>query len=493
MTDALKQAQFLSVDSLKEQCCQKPCGHVPSWDDEDGVCRECVSDASEPVEFSRTRTERRRSVSGRILRGKSPVEAHHDQKRGKWFPVSACGIVPWGPGMSLEQRLSGKIDRLGIFRCGSIWTCPACAQRIAVARSAQVRAVIENAREMGFRVSMTTYTMPHDKCVPLATSIARVRDAMRRFAADGSARRSLAELGYVGHVATLEITLALDEDKHDNGWHVHVHDIRVYEGAGEDTTAKQDAAWAAEVKRRLFDPWSRAAVAAGSPRPPSFRHGLDVRVVWNATDYTVKLPEHAKAKDDAGKKRWGAENEITKTYIKERSEQAKSRAPFQLLDSDKPRDAELFVEYAKATFGRSQLEWSRGKRDLRILFLKAVDQRSDEELALADPDWEFADEVEESEPHADFVLEHIDIAAADAWRARRYGQGSLDRACALTEACDVLSLADALQLEGWTIIKHRDGFHAPEVNYDIPCEPVTSYRYNPAIYTALWPSTKPDA
>lgn len=469
MTAAVIGAEALSVDVIKEQSCEtspnKPCGHAETFADfeQDGVtvCYECVA-SLQIAEKSRRKLDRRRTAAGLLLRWKSPVppaagighnggpalvEDEAKQKRGKWFPVSACGIVPWGPGMSLEHRLSGRVDRHGVFRCGSIWTCPCCAQRVSVARSKEVRLIIEAAREKGYRVAMVTYTAPHDKCLPLATSIARFRDAMSRYTVQGTLRDRRKELGYIGHLVAMEITLALDEDRHDNGWHVHFHALEVYEGAGE-TTRQEDAAWAAEVKRAIFDPWKSSMLLAGSPRPPSFKHGVDVKAVWSATDYPVKSPVEAEKKKEEGKKRWGAENEMTKGYIKERSEKAQSRTPFQLLDSGDRRDEELFLEYARATFGRRQLEWSRGDRDLRRIFLGKVDKRTDEQLAMQEPEYELPDDDKPTEP--DFVIERVDIASDDAWRGRRYSRGSMDRACRDAEDGE-LSLSEALRQQGWLI------------------------------------------
>ncbi|VXC96284.1 hypothetical protein SPHINGOT1_260296 [Sphingomonas sp. T1] len=517
----------LSVDGIKEQSCRnvahKPCGHQRTfldWTDEDGArhCNECfIADRSRPNETPkrcghertygdwtdedgaehchecfgvadkpeepRRRLNRRRTAAGLLLRWKSPVDtftgsAPDDRhvldarNRGKWFPVSACGIVPWGPGMALEHRLTGRVERLGIFKCGSIWTCPCCAQHVAVARSKQVKTIIETARQQGFRVAMVTYTAPHDKCVPLRVSIARARDAMTRFTVHGTLRERRKGLGYVGHLVAMEITLALDEDRHDNGWHVHFHAIEIYEGAGV-TSRQDDAAWALKVKCEVFETWKRCVLASGSPRPPSFKYGLDVKVVWTATDYPVKSPEAAEAKQKAGKKRWGAENEMTKGYLKERSAEAKSRMPFQLLDTGERRDEELFLEYAKATFGRRQLEWSRGARDIRRLF-GAVDHRTDEQLVVSDPEWVFDDEpivldedgkvVEPALP-ADFVIERVDIAADDAWRARRYSRGSLDRAIRDVEDAE-LSLSEALRQQGWVLTTVSESSTIMEPTYD---------------------------
>lgn len=480
---SIRKGQCCEQDSFAALFAHKKCGHAATYADTDDECYECIITA-EPVELSRRRLDRRRRAAQRILVNKHPLttderlsyvrskrdawaaitvddlddaerlgEEHRDKsllkawRRGKWFPVAACCIVPRFDGMSLEQRVSGKVDRNGVFRCGSAWTCPSCCQRISVPRQQQIRDVQDAARSDGFVTAMFTFTMPHDKATSLDTGMNRMKDALRRFHSDGTGRARKAELGYVGHVTSTEVTLALDEELHDNGWHAHAHGMFVFEIEGEMTLA-QDKVWALDVKIALFDVWRRSALAAGSSREPSFVRGFDVRVAWSSTDYIVKLPEQAKKKEEAGKKRWGIEAELTKSYMKEGRK--KSRTPFELLDSDRPRDHELFLEYAVATYGRSQIEWSRGKNDLRKRFLgEGYADLSDEDAAIAEPDWDFADD--HVKPDCDPVVERADIAAGDCWRAIKYGRNALDLAIASVDGGGALNLEIAMREEGFVL------------------------------------------
>lgn len=486
----------LSVDlpqadrERKEECCgkdsfavisTKPCGHADTYADSPGDCYQCRLDA--PVaELSRRRIDRRRQAAQRLLYKRSPltvaerldvVRAKRSEwasmtpdeldeatdgpdrdkslakvwRRGRGYPVTMCCIVPLADGLSLEQHVGGKVDRNGVFRCGSVWTCPSCCQRISVPRQQQIQAVQDAARAEGFVTAMFTFTMPHDKATSLETGLNRTKDALRRFHADGTGRERKRELGYLGHVVSTEVTLALDEDLHDNGWHAHAHGMFVFKVEGE-LTLQQDKVWALDVRIALFDVWKRAAVAAGSPRPPSFERGFDVRVAWSSTDYIVKLPEQARKKEEVGKKHWGIGAELTKSYMKEKRK--KSRTPFELLDSDQLRDQELFREYAAATYGRSQLEWSRGKNDLRKRFLgDDYADLTDEEAAAAEPDYELADERPTLE--ADPIIERADVSRGDCWRAVKYGRNALDRAIANVDGGGAISLEVALREEGFTV------------------------------------------
>src|SRR5690606_30887870 len=272
----------------------------------------------------------------------------------------------------------------------------------------------------------------------------------------------LAKLGYVGQVKSIEVTRGWT-----SGWHFHAHAVFVFDGDGTKTTAKEDFARSLELKKALYPLWKGAAHVAGA-RTPSFRHGLDVRAVWSGTDYLQKMPEQAVAKADAGKQRWGADAELSKAYMKEGRKN--SRTAWELLDTAEtnPADAELFAEYAAATWGRSQIEWSKGKRDLRKIFLADAEEIDDERLVYEDPDWVFADEVDELPDlgEANLVVERVTIASSDAWRARHYNFGSIDRACSALEDGDALSIVEVLRAEGWVIEKQADMGWAREVVED---------------------------
>lgn len=448
-----------------------------------------LSLAEGEIESSRLRLNRRARRAMAVLMGKSPMGAgHRDTERGKCFYTTMCGIVPLEATMALELRASGRIDSHGVFRCGSIWACPTCAQNIAVTRSRLCAAIIGAAREAGHRVVMITRTFPHDRYTPLAVSIARARDAGDRFICHGSVRAILEQKGYVGRLSSMEITLALKEDpndpatRHNNGWHVHFHDLYILAIQDGETTHEEDQAAALQDKIDLSGYWKSSCLAAGIVIAPKieqafFDRGFSVDPVWSDTDYPFKLPEQVEKARAAAperrvrkvcevtgdtyfdtikdvKPRWGAENELTKSYIKERAEEAKSRTPFQLLDDRDPADAALFLEYASATFGRSQVEWSRGKRDLRRVFAAAIPAHlgdaSDEVLAASPPPYEFTDETKLPQG-IDIVVEHADIARDDCWRARKLGRNAMGRLCALIETGRAFDLVSAARAVGFDV------------------------------------------
>lgn len=467
----------------------KPCKHDVGFADDlrhwtevkgkrvidEGFCYACSLDA--PVaELSRRRIDRRGRRAKALLVGTSPVEYHTDpsdpkvkvrvdgkvsKNKGKWYSVTACGIVPLIGSMTLAQRISGRIDRMGVFRCGSVWTCTSCAQRISVPRANQIREVYDLSRAAGKRAFMLTGTIPHDKSTGVRLGLKRCKAAIRSFLADKTLRRRMAEMGYLGHVIVTEITYPRKDAKYDNGAHVHWHGMFVFDqiDGKEHTTAGEDMIRATAIKMQLFRFWVQAAMKAGAPRPPSYEHGFDVSVAWSST-YLTKTHEKVKGGDSAEpssdkpkpkpkpKPAWGIEAELTRSHLKENSK--KGRTPFELLDSEDEEDVALFREYAAATFGLSQVEWSRGKNDIRMMFLgENYRDVSDVIAALEEPEYVLADEAPQLLP--DPVIEECDIKADDCWRARKYGRNALDRAIAAVDGGGAMSLEHALREEKFIV------------------------------------------
>lgn len=438
---------------------------------DEGYCYQCSRDA--PVaELSRHRINRRGRRAKALLVGTSPVEYHTDpsdpkvkvrvdgkvsKNKGKWYSVTACGIVPLIGSMTLAQRLSGRIDRMGVFRCGSVWTCTSCAQRISVPRANQIREVYDLSRAAGKRAFMLTGTIPHDKSTGVRLGLKRCKAAIRSFLADSTLRHRMGEMGYLGHVIVTEITYPRKDAKYDNGAHVHWHGMFVFDqiDGKEHTTTGEDMIRATAIKMQLFRFWVQAAMKAGAPRAPSYEHGFDVSVAWSST-YLTKTHEKVKGGDSAEpssdtpkpKPAWGIEAELTRSHLKENSK--KGRTPFELLDSEDEGDVALFREYASATFGLSQVEWSRGKNDIRKMFLgENYRDVSDVIAALEDPEYVLADEAPKLLP--DPVIEECDIQADDCWRARKYGRNALDRAIAAVDGGGAMSLEHALREEKFIV------------------------------------------
>jgi hypothetical protein len=170
-----------------------------------------------------------------------------------------------------------------------------------------------------------------------------------------------------------------------------------------------------------------------------------------------------------------------------------SRTPWELLDGAETSevDAQLFRDYARATWGRSQIEWSKGARNLRKLFLNGTEDVLDEVLVYEDPEWVLEDDAGENEVEPgqeNIIIERIQVASADAWRARREKFGSLDRCILAVERGTALSLASALRDEGWTLVQTKGGGWDTAIRPDRAGRIRECFSFEPTVWCATWPA-----
>jgi hypothetical protein len=164
-------------------------------------------------------------------------------------------------------------------------------------------------------------------------------------------------MGYVGDIRTLEVTYG-----DGNGWHPHEHGL--WFCADRLTRAKL---------RRMMDVifclWERACAKAGLGAP-NRKRGVNIIACESAADYMAKVGREQK---------WGVASELAKQHIK--TGRAKSLTPFDLLrsyEAGNKQHGALFLDYAKAFFGKRQIIWSDG---MKAVFGIAI--REDQELAEA--------------------------------------------------------------------------------------------------------------
>lgn len=56
---------------------------------------------------------------------------------------------------------------VGLQTCGSVWTCPICAARVAEVRRKEIEKAVKNAYSIGYQSIMITLTFPHSKKMSL--------------------------------------------------------------------------------------------------------------------------------------------------------------------------------------------------------------------------------------------------------------------------------------------------------------------------------------
>lgn len=256
----------------------------------------------------------------------------------------------------------------GLQVCGSVWCCPVCSAKIVERKRRELIQAMTAHRAAAGGVMLLTLTVPHTREEAAFEVTDKLLDAFRNF---GQGRRSWTGLvpGYVGSVRALEVTHGV------NGWHPHLH-VLVFTSSALTDVQRYGLAdllhghWAAVTLRCGFTPLHRV-------------HGLRLDDGSQAGNYATK---------------WGFAEELTKANVKD-GRREDSRTPWALL-SDYTLQADriagsLFVEFAKAFKGKSQLHWSRGLRKHFGLNAEKTDEQiandtvesQDLEVACIGDDW----------------------------------------------------------------------------------------------------------
>ncbi|MCU1592555.1 MAG: phiB5 09 [Frankiales bacterium] len=303
--------------------------------------------------------------------------------------VRACGARVTDAGRGVVVRLTPGGDSPDVVgfgnlqTCGSCWSCPVCASKIAATRQQEVSAAITAWRSKGYDVLHATFTVRHTKTQRLATVWDAVQAAwsaittgrawveeqetygvrMPRTIKTGKRKGEVVENERIGYCRVVETTHGA------KGWHVHVHVLLFVDSFG---LTEQDAQ---ALGASMFGRWSAALVAQGLRRP-SDEHGWDIRIVTDADpervfgDYFTKHQYNGAA---------AAAAELAQGHAK----QAKNGNlhPFQLLgalvDLGDADYLDLWREWERGSKGRRQMTWSLGLRD----YLDLGSEKTDEEIA----------------------------------------------------------------------------------------------------------------
>lgn len=345
---------------------------------------------------SRQRNRKRKLAAAKVLYGQKPTSPDGKVK-SRSFTVCICGKFSRndvGGDLVLEASASGKTNVGNAQFCGSSWTCADCAQHVGITRGSYVEKATAQLRAAGLRVVMTTMTVPHKLWETCGIVFDRLKASHARLDSDGSYRRLMVSLGYIGRIRVIEITYG------KSGWHVHSHELMVFCGPECETTAAEDNAWADEMQATVYPIWNRIIFKI-SGQQASKEHGFTVVPVWSQNDYVAKLPEQAVARADSGKPRWGAEAELTKAHVKKAEKGG--RTPWDILDgcyTNSEADIALFRDYAQATWNRTQFEVTKALREL-LETLGVAQVGTELEIIRNEPDYVFADELEEMENDGD--------------------------------------------------------------------------------------------
>jgi hypothetical protein len=277
------------------------------------------------------------------------------------------------PGGSARVRATGtgtarRAGFAGLSTCGSVWSCPVCAEKILARRQDEIRRALSVWGGLGGRVAFVTLTMRHRKGQPLGALWDSLSYAWGATTSGRRWRETCERYGVDGWLRVVETT----EGAH--GWHVHVHaaillPVTTTADDVDRLHARMVGTWTAALRRRGLTAapgGQHAKLWTGSAGDPTGGSGLGS--YFAKGDYVDQV--------DAGK----LALELARGDLK--TGKGGNRTPFQILgdfiDQGDADDLDLWTEWEKASKGRRFLTWSRGLRD-RLL---EVPEQTDEEIVL---------------------------------------------------------------------------------------------------------------
>ena len=238
-----------------------------------------------------------------------------------------------------RDEIKRKAHFTNLAHCNSLWCCPVCTPYRLRKYADKVTALIRRRNKMDETAYMLTLTIPHGQNQSAKEVIGRLAELKRATLGNGSWCYYKKLFGVTGHVQSTECTYSSI-----HGWHFHTH-MLIFLKNGDDIiqrvrglTEKMQKAWVKHWKWELPDSvdmeyWLNKSVylsvnANGVPREIA------------AGDYICGYGamELAKKSNNSGT----------------------SANVFDLLESDDPRDNELFMEYAVATRGMKRVNMSPG-------------------------------------------------------------------------------------------------------------------------------------
>lgn len=292
----------------------------------------------------------------------------------------------------VKSNTNKKAFYSGLATCANARTCPVCAAPINERKSAEMRVAANQRKSVGLHMSLLTFTAPHTANDDITSLIDKVSDALSAFWRGKPAKKFKERWGIVGNIRSFEIRYG------DHGWHPHFH-IILFSRRRMPTTATTY-----KNKRRvpksedfqhpewiwMLERWKTMCVNAGLSSPNLY--GMDLQNGSQAGEYITKFGSDGEILETKSGQavKWDMADELVKGHQK--IGRKGSFSPWDLLDraSDKElNDVErkearkLFLFYARAMKGKTQIKWSRG---LRSMFGLSEKMPSDEEILAQEID-----------------------------------------------------------------------------------------------------------
>lgn len=325
--------------------------------------------------------------------------------------VRACGFAPVGVSNAVGVRVGPAPDGArrasfsGLSTCGSTWACPVCSAKVAGERVGELGRAISAHLANGGTAAMLTLTMRHNRTDGLEALWDGLGAAWRAVTSGRAWMDDRSEFGLVGVCRVVEATHGR------NGWHLHIHAVLFFDREPEAGTLPALGA-------RLFGRW-RDALRRHGFRPPSARHGIDLRMATGEGDglaeYLAKYGSETGVLPDTS----GVQSSTAEGLAMEaaggdfKAARLGNRTPWQVLADlmtvASSRDLAVWREWEKVSRGRRRWTWTTALDEAgmwAVVLAARGDERTDEEIAVAEDE-----------------AEMVAFITADDWRTVREIRG----------------------------------------------------------------------
>lgn len=306
------------------------------------------------------------------------TDRYGNERNHYTYRVAMCHRGTDGMAPEIRRMETGeRAEFFGVQTCGSVWTCPICAGKIANQRRDEMRLAMQKHLEAGGMVFLATYTFQHSSMEGgagcLDAQLGKLRDNMRKLTASRGYKSVMEEAGTVGAIRALEVTFG-----EINGWHPHVHQLIFADKDALETDQRRghvgQTVYRRSILGRIRKQWARQLIKAGMAgltgnETPAERFGKLRHLMTRC--FTVQCGSYAdqyiaKFGREGEEASWGVADEMTKGHTKT-PRRCQRVTPWGLLldfhESKDGRSAWLFREYASAFHGKAQLYWSPGLKD----------------------------------------------------------------------------------------------------------------------------------
>lgn len=279
----------------------------------------------------------------------------------------------------VKSNTNSKAFYAGLMQCANARTCPICAAKINERKANEMRAAANQLDALGLHFNLMTFTAPHSAHDKIEDLVPKISDALSSFWRGAPAKRFREKYGIVGNIRSFEVRYG------SNGWHPHFHIIVVSKKPLPCTSRNKKGHVSPESSQDLdwlwvLNRWKTMTVKSGLSCPNLY--GLDIQNGQQAGEYITKFGSDGEILETKKGKSltWDMADEMTKGHTKIGIKG--SLSPWDLLalavdadsQSERSKAKTLFLFYARAMKGVTQIKWSRGLRDIFGLGKEITDE-----------------------------------------------------------------------------------------------------------------------